>query len=84
MRGAMVTILNRRQHGYDVRMYPGDHDPPHVHVWKGGKQVKIDLESMDVISTSHAFHSREIRQIVNLLREHESLLLSVWERLRNS
>ena len=80
----MVTILNRRQHGYDVRMYPGDHDPPHVHVWKGGRQVKIDLESMDVISTSHDFKSREIRQIIILLREHESHLLSVWERLRNS
>ena len=80
----MVTLLNRRQHGFDVRMYPGDHDPPHVHVWKGGKQVKIDLESMEVISSRHDFNSREIRQIVNLLREHESMLLGVWERLRNA
>ena len=80
----MVTILHRRRHGYDVRMYSGDHDPPHVHVWKGGRQVKIDLESMDVISTKHDFNSREIGQIIKLLREHESLLISVWERLRDS
>ena len=79
----MVTILNRRQHGYDVRMYPGDHDPPHVHVWKGGRQVKIDLTSMEVISATHKFNSREIRQMVNLLREHERLLYSVWERLQD-
>lgn len=65
-------------------MYPADHDPPHVHVWKGGRQVKIDLESMDVISTKHKFNGREIAQIINLLREHESLLLGVWERLRDS
>ena len=65
-------------------MYPANHDPPHVHVWKGGRQVKIDLESMDVISTKHKFNSRETAQIINLLREHESLLLSVWERLRDS
>ncbi|MCY3864194.1 MAG: DUF4160 domain-containing protein [Chloroflexi bacterium] len=80
----MVTVLYRQRHGYDVRMYPDDHDPPHVHVWKGGRQVKIDLETMDVISMSHCFNSREIGQIVNLLREHESLLLSVWERLQDS
>ncbi len=80
----MVTILNRRQHGFDVRMYPADHDPPHVHVWKGGRQVKIDLESMEVISATHKFHSREIRQIVNLLREHEGLLFGAWKRLQGS
>lgn len=80
----MVTVLYRQRHGYNVRMYPDDHDPPHVHVWKGGRQVKIDLETMEVISTSHKFHSREIRQIVDLLQEHKSLLLSVWERLQDS
>ncbi len=73
----MVTILHWQRHGYDVRMYPDDHDPPHVHVWKGGRQVKIDLETMDIISISHRFNSREIGQIANLLREHESLLMSV-------
>ncbi|MDE2747634.1 MAG: DUF4160 domain-containing protein [Chloroflexota bacterium] len=77
----MVTVLNRRRHGFDVRIYPDDHEPPHVHVWKGGRQVKIDLETMEVISASHKFNSREIGQIVKLLLEHESLLLSVWKRL---
>ena len=33
---------------------------------KAEGKMKIDLETMDVISTSHTFHSREIRQIVNL------------------
>jgi len=80
----MVTILHRQRYGYDVRMYPGDHDPPHVHVWKGGRQVKIDLESMEVISATHKFNTREVTQIVNLLREHESHLLNLWEQLRDS
>ena len=80
----MVTILHRQRYGYDVRMYPADHDPPHVHVFKGGRQIKIDLESMQVISATHDFHSREIGQIIKLLREHEELLLSVWEHLRNA
>ena len=78
----MVTILHRRRHGYDVRMYPGDHDPPHVHVFKGGTQVKINLETMDVIGSRRGFTSREIGHIVRLLRQHESRLLSLWEQLR--
>ena len=80
----METILHRQRHGYDERMYPADHDPPHVHVWKGERRVKIDLESMDFISTKHKLNGRETAQFINLLREHESLLLSVWERLRDS
>ncbi len=80
----MVTILHRQRYGYDVRMYPDDHDPPHVHVWKGGRQRKVELESMEVISSSHKFNKREVRQIVNLLRQHEALLLSVWEQLQGS
>lgn len=80
----MVTILYRQRHGYDVRMYPDDHDPPHVHVWKGGREVKIDLETMEVISMSHRFYNREIGQMVNLLREHEPILMNVWERLQDS
>lgn len=32
---------------------------------------------------SNNFNSREIRQIVDLLREHESLLFEVWERLQD-
>ena len=53
-------------------------------IWKGGRQVKIDLETMEVMSASHRFNNRELRQIVNLLREHEGLLMSVWERLQDS
>ena len=33
---------------------------------------------------SHKFHNREIRQIIDLLQEHESLLFSVWEQLQDS
>ena len=80
----MVTILHRQRYGYDVRIYPDDHDPPHAHIWKGGRQVKIDLETMEVILATYNFNSWEIRQIVKLLREHERRLFSVWEQLQDS
>jgi hypothetical protein len=37
----MPTVL--REAGFEVRIYTLDHPPPHVHVWKAGAVLKIDL-----------------------------------------
>jgi hypothetical protein len=39
----MPTVL--RKDGFAVRIYFNDHLPPHVHVFKGGGQVRISLGS---------------------------------------
>lgn len=37
----MPTVY--RQDGFEFRIYTNDHDPPHVHVFKAGGQVKIAI-----------------------------------------
>jgi Domain of unknown function (DUF4160) len=37
----MPTII--KQDGFRVVMYPNDHIPSHVHVYKGGGEVRINL-----------------------------------------
>jgi hypothetical protein len=37
----MPTVY--RQDGFEFRIYTNDHDPPHVHVFKAGGQVKISM-----------------------------------------
>lgn len=76
----MVTILNRRQHGVDLRMYPGDHDPPYLHVWKGDKHIKIYLNTFEV-ERNRGYNTREIRSIWRLVNEHQQLLLEVWHAI---
>lgn len=79
----MVTVLNRRRHGYDVIIYPKDHDPAHVHVFRGGNEVLININDWSVIE-NFGFHSRELRRIINLLKGHELLLIETWEKYPGS
>jgi Domain of unknown function (DUF4160) len=41
----MPTII--REDGFRVVIYPNDHIPAHVHVLKGGGEVRIDLGSIE-------------------------------------
>ena len=79
----MVTVLNRRRHGYDVIIYPKDHRPAHVHVLRGGNEVLININDWSVID-NYGFHSRELRRILNLLKQHELLLRETWDRYPGS
>ncbi len=45
----MVTRLHRRQHGFDDVVYPKDHEPAHVHVFRGGNEAVINLEDWTII-----------------------------------
>lgn len=76
----MVTILNRRRHGFDVVIYTNDHGPAHVHVYRGGNKLKAELQPVSIVY-SRGFNSRERRRIRALLEEHHALLLREWTRL---
>lgn len=79
----MVTVLYRQRHGYDVRIYTKDHPPAHAHVWKGDKNLQIDLMTFEV-SDNRGYNIREIRQIRNLVVNNRELLLRVWKTLHES
>ena len=76
----MVTILYRQRYGYDVVIFTAEHGPAHVHVFRGGKQLKAELQPIRVVHNK-GFNNREIRRIRSLLEEHHTLLLSEWTRL---
>lgn len=74
----MVTVLFRQRHGYDVRIYTKDHKPAHAHVWKGEKNIRIYLKTLEV-EHNRGYNTREIRAIRRLVIEHQQLLLDVWK-----
>ncbi|MDE2637612.1 MAG: DUF4160 domain-containing protein [Chloroflexota bacterium] len=76
----MVTILNRRRHGFDVVIYTNDHGPAHVHVFRGRNKLKAELQPVRIVY-SRGFNSRARRRIRALLEEHHTLLLREWTRL---
>ena len=71
----MPTVL--RVNGYKAKFYSNDHDPAHVHVEKAEKSVKIELGSWEVVE-NFGFVSREIRQIINILKDNEDTLWEAW------
>jgi hypothetical protein len=43
----MPTVI--RHAGFEVGIYTFDHPPPHVHVWKAGAVLKIDLATHETV-----------------------------------
>jgi len=72
------TLLNRKEYGYDVRLYTKDHAPAHVHVFAGMKEAKISLDPIDLLD-NWGFNPREISKILNLIEEQADFLLQEWD-----
>jgi len=73
------TLLNRWEHGYDVRLFTKDHPPAHVHVFDGEKEAKIALDPISALD-NWGFNSRELKRILELIEEHIATLLAEWDR----
>jgi hypothetical protein len=39
-----------RFYGIIIRMYFGDHNPPHFHVFYGGEMAEIDIRTLEIIA----------------------------------
>ena len=75
----MPTII--REDGYEIRIYPLDHPPPHVHVAKAGAVLKIDLATCHVIEIVGAIADREVRRAEVLVTKHVQLLKDEWTKI---
>ena len=69
-----------RQNGYEVVIYPADHEPPHVHVFRAEGEVKIDILTNQVIDAwrMSGREQRRAQEIVAVVRE---LLMSRWKEI---
>lgn len=72
------TVLNRREHGFDVRIYTKDHAPAHVHVFNSDSEAKVSLDPIEVLD-NWGFSNRAIKTICDLILEHQVRLLQVWD-----
>ena len=79
----MVTVLYRQRHGYDVRIFSDDHEPPHVHVFKSGNRVRVYLDPI-TFEDNHGFNSRELRKIRGLIELHLELIRDQWDIVHRS
>jgi hypothetical protein len=78
----MPTVI--REGGFEVRIYTLDHPPPHVHVWKAGAVVKIDLATYEAVEVVGEISDRDISRAERLVARNSTRLRREWARLHGS
>lgn len=73
--------------GFSFLFYPNDHDPPHVHVKKAGKEIKVEID-VDresgikavgkVAKFASGFNQSELRNISQFLEVYCGAIIEKW------
>jgi hypothetical protein len=79
------TYANCTQEGWlCCRIYFNDHLPPHVHVFKGGGQVRISLggetERPELIQIE-GMSNKDVAKALEIVTEHQLELLEKWKEI---
>ena len=70
-----------RFYGIIIRMYFGDHNPPHFHVEYGGSEAVISINTLGVLHGK--LPPRVMGMVVEWATLHQEELLADWEKARN-
>lgn len=65
--------------GYKLRIYPNDHNPPHVHVIKDKKLVKVYLNPIEVMK-NYGFNVKQVGSILKLVKKYQEELIEEWDQ----
>jgi hypothetical protein len=71
----MPTI--HRQDGFAVMVYTDDHLPAHVHVWKAGGEVVINLDDASIREIND-MGRRDVRRAVEVVKANQELFRRRW------
>ncbi len=75
----MATVL--RENGFEFRIWPNDHTPPHVHAWKAGGMAKIELvDGFDVVKVRE-MRAMDVVRAVRIVMANEETLMQAWEEI---
>ena len=75
----MPTVI--KQDGFRIVIWPNDHLPPHVHVFKGDSEVKIALVEPKVFNIEGKISNKDISKSLSLVIEYQVKLLEKWREI---
>lgn len=70
-----------RFYGIIIRMYFGDHPPPHFHAEYSGHSAAVDINTLSVISGS--LPPRAMGLVTEWTLLHQQELMEFWERAKS-
>ncbi len=75
----MPTVL--RRDGFEVMIYTHDHLPMHVHVFRGGAEVLISIETI-AMREVRGMKTKDVRAAQEIVAANQELLMSEWNRIK--
>jgi hypothetical protein len=75
----MATV--HRESGFEFRIWPNDHTPPHVHAWKAGGMAKIELVGGFGIVKVRDMKGTDVVRAVRIVMANEEKLMQAWEEI---
>ena len=64
--------------GFRFFFYSNEHLPRHIHIEKGEKTAKFNIEFIELIK-SYRFNYNELKKIKNLIEENQELFKQKWD-----
>ncbi|WP_404784261.1 DUF4160 domain-containing protein [Altericista sp. CCNU0014] len=81
----MIMPQVLRHNGFRVVIYPNDHLPCHVHIFKGSGEVRINLGGKDTSPTlmtiTGQISDKDVVKSLCLVKEHQADLLAQWRKI---
>lgn len=77
----MPTIVIKN--GFRIVIYPDDHLPPHVHVFKSDQEVKINLGDVNLAPSLIEvwMNKKDTRKAFELVIENQEILIEAWREI---
>lgn len=80
----MIVPIIHRQAGFTFKIWPNDHKPAHVHVYRAGAEVRIDIGSDKVrpsVLSAEGMSAKDGRQALEIVAENQAAFLAQWRKL---
>jgi hypothetical protein len=69
-----------RESGFTFHIWPNDHRPPHVHVWKGGEVALINLAPV-AVRDPRTMKPKNVSRALEVVQKNSAQLLSEWKAI---
>lgn len=75
---SMPTV--HREGPFSFRIWPADHDPPHVHVYNSDGMCIVEIETA-VIRKRVGMQDRDAARAAAIVKERSGSLLEAWRKI---
>ena len=67
------------ENGFIIHIWPDDHPPAHVHLYRAECYIKINLPDLSLIQARNA-KPRDYRQAYEMVKANREKLLAAWRK----